>query len=215
MESMEFKLQNSKRRRFQFRLRTLFILTVIVAVPCAWLGPKIQRKAKERAAVREIEKAGGFVVYDDEKGEQNGPTWLRELLGEQFFNDVVFVYCRNVSDPTIAGLDGFDPFTSLRRLDLGYTNVGDRGLAHLDGLINLEYLDLVGTPITDAGLEHIERLSNLKELYLMGTKITDRGLARLKRLSSLQILYLDATGVTDDGVDDLKRALPGCDVQHL
>jgi Leucine Rich repeat len=199
-----------KRRRFQFSLRTLLIFVLICAIPCAWLGPKIQRKAKERAAVNEIERSGGFVIYDD-SDEQHPPTWLQRLLG----SDAVFVYCRGVSNRTVAQLEDFDGLTSLRRLDLGYTNVTDAGLAHLNELITLEYLDLVGTPVTDAGMEHVGRLTNLKELYLMGTKITDRGLARLKRLDSLETLYLDATGVTEAGVADLRKALPRCDIQHL
>ena len=39
-----------KRRWFQFSLRSLLIFTVIVAIPCAWLGRRIERKGQEREA---------------------------------------------------------------------------------------------------------------------------------------------------------------------
>jgi hypothetical protein len=53
-----------KRRWFQFRLLTLFVLVAVVAIPCAWLKWKINRKAAERAAVAKIRRIGGRVYYD-------------------------------------------------------------------------------------------------------------------------------------------------------
>jgi len=52
------------RRWFQFSLKGLMLLLVVVAVPCGWLKWKMVRKAKERAAVAEIEGVGGTVQYD-------------------------------------------------------------------------------------------------------------------------------------------------------
>ena len=40
------------------------ILTLIVAIPCAWLGRKIERKRQESEAVLAIVKLGGEAVYD-------------------------------------------------------------------------------------------------------------------------------------------------------
>jgi len=53
-----------KRTWLQFRLRTLFVLVLVAAVPCGWLKWKIDRKQKERAAVAEINNLGGQVYYD-------------------------------------------------------------------------------------------------------------------------------------------------------
>jgi hypothetical protein len=46
---------------------------VIVAIPCAWLGRKIEQKRRERAAVRAILDLGGYVEYDYIDKKPTGP----------------------------------------------------------------------------------------------------------------------------------------------
>src|SRR5437879_3693406 len=78
-----------KRRWLQFSLRSLLIFTVLCALAAAWLGRKIERKRQEQAAVDAIRESGGTVVYDYEDGNNpDGPTRLRSLLGDNFFNEV-------------------------------------------------------------------------------------------------------------------------------
>jgi len=67
------------------------ILTLLLAVGCALLGRKIELKRKERDAVAAIIKIGGIVVYDNLDKKPAGPDWLRALLGENFFTEVVEV----------------------------------------------------------------------------------------------------------------------------
>ena len=50
--------------RFQFSIRSLLLLAVVVAIPCSWLAVEMKRARKQREAVEEIEKAGGTVSYD-------------------------------------------------------------------------------------------------------------------------------------------------------
>ena len=52
------------RLRFQFSLRSLLLLVVVVAIPCSWLATEMEAARKQREAVEEIEKTGGRVVYD-------------------------------------------------------------------------------------------------------------------------------------------------------
>ena len=66
-----------KRRWFQFSLRSLLIVVVIVAIPCAWLGWKIDQKRRECEAVAAIIKAGGIVVYDYQKPSRKVRTNLQ------------------------------------------------------------------------------------------------------------------------------------------
>jgi hypothetical protein len=85
-----------KRRCFQFSLRTLLIFTFLVAVPCAWLGSKIERKRREREAVKVIAEFGGRAYYDYQfngdpedpqwsvDAEPSAPGWLRRWLGDDF-----------------------------------------------------------------------------------------------------------------------------------
>ena len=50
-----------KLRWFQYRLRSLFILTTLVAIACSWLAVTMQNQRKQKAAAEAIEKIGGNV----------------------------------------------------------------------------------------------------------------------------------------------------------
>ena len=88
-----------KRRWLQFSLRTLFILTALLAV---WLGFYVKRVRDQRETVAAILKAGGTVAYDYQSppkvspggplyptARPPGPSWLRNLIGEDYFVTVV------------------------------------------------------------------------------------------------------------------------------
>ena len=87
------------RLRFQFSILALLLLTLVVAVPCSWLATEMKAAKKQQEAVEEIEKAGQ-VVFDYELDPDGrwmagatppGPPWLRNLLGDDLFTDVVGV----------------------------------------------------------------------------------------------------------------------------
>jgi hypothetical protein len=50
-----------KLRWYQYRLRSLFVLTTLVAIACSWLAVTMQNQRKQKAAAEAIEKAGGEV----------------------------------------------------------------------------------------------------------------------------------------------------------
>ncbi|HEY2148145.1 MAG TPA: hypothetical protein VGH32_09420, partial [Pirellulales bacterium] len=129
-----------KRRWFQFSLRTLIVSTIVIAAAAGWVGKRIEEKRAERVAVAAIAKLGGRVLYDFQKdGASRGPAWLRNILGDDFFGNVV-------------------------ELDLSESAVTDEDLAFLDGLRSLESLNISDTGVTDAGLRRVGRLQNLKSL---------------------------------------------------
>ena len=132
----------SKCRLLRFSLRTLLVCMLIVCVTLGTLGWKVQRAKKQRAAVAWVQKLGGEVIYNYVKGEaksvQPGPKWLRELLGVDFFDEVVYVVIQNeqLSDVTpLAGLP------SLTRLNLKDTQVKD--VTPLARLMSLTHLNLL------------------------------------------------------------------------
>ena len=188
-----------KRRWFQFSLRTLMIVTVIVAIPCAWLGRKIERKRRERAALKTIEECGGYVMYDYQSEEQGGvkaeppgPKWLREILGDDFFGEATSFSSQAAAD---------DAETSRLK----------------DALRELPYLksvDMCAPHITDSGLVGFARLTQIESLHFwMSTELTDAGVLHLKGMSGLRSLQIQGR-FSDAAISDLKRALPNCKINE-
>jgi hypothetical protein len=212
-----------KRRWFQFSLRLALIFTLIVAIPCAWLGRKIEQKRWARAAVKAIRDLGGQVSYEYQqvggssfpppRPEPPGPAWLRNLLGQDFFSDVgqVILLGTNAGDDDLEKLKGF---TQLRSLNLGATKVTDAGLTNLNGFTQLRFLNLDMTKVGDAGLANLKGLARLQYLYLNKTNVGDAGLASINGLTQLRTLALTRTRATDAGVGGLQRALPNCRINH-
>ncbi len=175
------------RWRFQFGIRTLLVLTVVVALPFSWLSMEMKTAKGQKAVVEAIEQLGGGVDFDWEYDKNfvhlpsalpHDPVWLRSWLGDDFFAEVVIVR-------------------------LGFTQVTNEGLAYIAGLTRLEALLLEGTQVTNDGLAHIGKLTQLRELSLNRTQVTDDGLTHIGGLTRLQYLYLNDTQVTDEGLEQI------------
>jgi hypothetical protein len=246
----EFQRANPKLklRWFQYSLRTLFVFITLFAIACSWLGVRLKQAREQRESLTAIRSIGAEVYYAHQPVEYQphysailinpkstsrpcGPLWLRKMLGEDFFDRVVFVAFRqngtkNASLAHLKNLTGIEcvalsytwvtddglihlkGISSLRALFLDGVRITDAGLARIRGLSNLENLNLMETKITDDGLQYLLAMPNLRILDLESTRITDAGLERLKQLPNLEDLYLWGTGVTDKGVEELKKALP-------
>ena len=223
------------RRRFQFGIRTLLVLTLAVALPFSWLAVEMKKAREQRAAVDAIREFG-YTAYDWEfdaegffltNGQPALPAWLTDRVGRDFCGTVVSFSGRQVDDATLerikefptirilrigqtrvtdAGLEhAIGNLTQLDQLDLSNTKVTDAGLKRLASLTELTQLELRKTKITDTGLEHLRRLPRLQWLQLQGTRITDVGLEQLTQLSTLLGLYLDGTAITDAGLKHLTK----------
>jgi hypothetical protein len=91
------------------------------------------------------------------------------------------------------------------RIDLSFTDVGDRDLIFLQALDGLHHLGLAFTCITDAGIAHLSNLTALESLNLAFTGLTDRALKHVALLTGLRTLNLSSTlGVTDEGILELR-----------
>ena len=110
--------------------------------------------------------------------------------------------CENITDDAIIHLS---EITHLQNLILPY-QIGDQGLAHLEGLREMQDLVLSSTQITDAGLVHVQKMAELHTLQLNGCEnLTDAGIVHLSDLNNLQVLNLNATQITDAGLPHLAR----------
>jgi hypothetical protein len=139
-----------KLRWYQWRLRSLFILTLLVAIGMSWLTVTIQNQRKQKAAVKEIVKAGGSVSV----GYQ--PTWLGKLLRDESLADVVYLDLtgRSITEDMLVQLE---ELKQLETLALANSNIGDAGLMHLQGLKQLQFLTLGGTQVTDQGVKQLQQ----------------------------------------------------------
>jgi hypothetical protein len=182
--------------RFQFSLRSLLVLTVVVAIPFSWLAVEMKRAREQREVAKGILKFGVGFGYDyqlprlsNAQAPPPAPDWLRSLLGNDFF--------ANIAGVILVG-----------------RQVTDRDVEPLKELTQLQQLCLERTQVTDAGLEHLKSLTGLQSLCLIHMQVTDAGVEHLKGLSSLRLLVLEDTNVTDKGVKELQQALPNCKIQR-
>jgi len=153
------------RWRFQYSIRSLLLLVVVVAIPCSRFAARMRYAEARKETADAIQKVGwsvGYAYEYDESGnakwdaKPKGPEWLQKLLGREFFAVVGFVA-------------------------FGDQGITDDCVEHLKGLPQLQGLYLNSTLVTDAGLEHLKGLTELQCLYLIGTKVTDEGVKKLQQ----------------------------------
>ncbi len=214
----------SKKRRlrwFQFSLRTLLLLTLVLAVLLATWKTSVQPYVAQKRAADKLAKIGAEIELAP--GE---PSWMRSLLGEAYTMDVVMVRLegKEFADRDLApladlpqlqrlfldyvpitdeGLKQIEHLTNLREISLGKTRVGDAGLAHLAKLRNLQSLDLSGNAITDRGVAHLRGLDKLVTLELSKNRITGVGLAHLLKLKAIEKLWLNNNRISDAAFENL------------
>ncbi len=237
---------NDRPRVSRFRL-SLRAFMVLVLVAGAVLGWKANRARAQRRAVAAIRAVNGNVAYDFQytgddvltpkpfspsKGP-SAPKWLRNLLGDEYFQEVTMVTFRSpVSDdilPSIATLDHLvqlsltgeeigDPAMTqvaklprLKSLTLARSSVTDAGLTHLAAARRLQRLAIHGAAgVTDAGMTSLAGLPDLRSVEIfLAPNLTARGLKNLgPRLAGLETLILYETGLSDEGMaclDDCRK----------
>ena len=178
------------RRRFQFSIRSLLVLVVVVAMPCSWLAVEMKRAREQKQAVDSICASDGFVIYaemaddegwfDDRKPQLPSQGLLVQFFGESFFYTVSSVH--------LVQAYGFRWWSQGGPISLGglvtkYTKrEGARSiLLALKDLPDLRALDLSNMPVDDSDTEYIIPLTGLRHLYLSSTRVTDSGVAKLQQ----------------------------------
>jgi hypothetical protein len=96
-------------------------------------------------------------------------------------------------------------FTSLRNLDLNFTDITGVGLKELMSLQALRTLSLSGTAITFLQLKPLLTLKNLEELTIWNTKLSESELNQLKKLNPRVRII---SGFKDDGKTLVKLSPP-------
>jgi hypothetical protein len=227
------------RRFLRFSLRGLLLLVLLISV---WLGLQVNRAHKQRRAIAKIQELGGSVVFDyqvvdsvdkpvlswDPKKEPSASKWLRDLVGEEYFRNVVaidlsktptgdedlwilndlpqidclWLYRTQVTDRAIESIARYCP--ELKGLGFEQASLTDKGIAPLGTLRNLEQLILWNVPIGDDGIRHLAPLTKMRQLILDGTQLSDAGLVHLAGMHEIdEWLGLHGTRITDEGLKHL------------
>ena len=236
------------RWRFQYSIRSLLVLTLAVAVACSWLSWEMKKAREQKATVEwirvrdlamreydyELDANGDELVQFDL--EPSGPKWLRRLLGDDFFNDVVRLDVCSFTDDDLEKVKGLTELqglelygckltgdglrhvnpSHLRKLNLAATKVTDDSLKNLERFTQLEELELGQNMdgISDEGLKHLLPLKRLRRLDLGVTEIDNLGLMYIEPLTQLRDLDVTHTNVSAEGVKDFQQALPRCQIHH-
>jgi len=159
------------RRRFQFSLKSVFVLTLIVAILCSWLAVKKQQANRQKAAVEAIDRLEGQVAYDHEVDLAHDDFNKQELPEDAASR--IAAFCRR--------LIGTDVLSHVATVEIRCVEVTDAELVHLKELTNLRFLWLISSKVTDAGLVHLKELTKLRTLIIEDTQVTDDGVDKLKQ----------------------------------
>lgn len=231
------------RRWLQFCLRTLLVLMTLFAL---WLGYQVDRVRQQTALVAAIDAAhrDGYcqicrVMYDYQfnpagkflaKATPPGPTWLRKLIGDEYFRRVRGIHLNvnhaNVLEnvrlsgfcdledfqvgfhPALSASPNWCPFVYPRSFaGLGTHKIvpppliHDKELAELSRLLKLKTLILYNADITDDALAHLQKLPRLEDLRIESPNITDAGVDHLAKLKNLRTLALYEHRLTKQGVN--------------
>ena len=144
-------------------------------------------------AIERIEQRGGWVARD-----KNGVvveaslerTWATD-------NDINFIV----------------ELKTIKKLDLSFTYVTDRGIKKLHALQQLEDLTLDTTEfLTDASMAHLRANRALRRLVVRGVDITDAGMPYIGEMTGLRSLDISYTMLGDVGLEQLPNL---SELEHL
>jgi hypothetical protein len=203
-----------RRRRFALSLQGLMILILVIGGILGW---KAHRATIQRRAVAKIDAAGGTVQYDYQIEAQKAsktwtanpphpwaPDWLRRPIGEEYFQDVAWVFLSSKNpkikiehDPklfeTVATLDRVEMLQTIRY------PMDNADFARLMAMPRLKQATFLLIDITDEGLACLESSPAIEELVLRSTpgSITNRGLEIISRQPRIKRLELTQVDLTD------------------
>jgi hypothetical protein len=169
----------------QTHILTAAIVTAIVVGPA---GARAQSRASDSPAVayaiERIEQRGGWVVRDKD-GKVSEVSLERTWSTD---NDIDFVV----------------ELKDIRKLDLSFTYVTDKGIKKLQRLQQLEDLTLdTAEFLTDAAMAHLRANRALRRLAVRGVDITDAGMPYIGEMIGLRSLDISYTMLGDVGLESL------------
>jgi hypothetical protein len=157
---------------------------LLVGILMACISARLDSSRRQHQAVDAIVRGGGRVLYDyefDKFGDMyehshpNGPRWLRSILGDDFFNNVVKVQLAK------GGLEHLTSLIAVNRVEVNYP-LTSADMRYIEELTHLKHLRSLGveTHEGDIIVDHFAVLSQLRYLRLEDTCVSPSGLERLR-----------------------------------
>src|SRR5918992_4785044 len=144
-------------------------------------------------AIQRIEERGGWVARDKTGTIVEASlerTWATD-------NDIDFIV----------------DLKTIKKLDLSFTYVTDKGIKKLQQLPQLEDLTLdTAEFLTDASMAHLRANRALRRLVVRGVDITDAGMPYIGEMSGLRSLDISYTMLGDVGLEHLPNL---SELEHL
>lgn len=181
---------------------SLLALLVLLTIACIWLGKISVEARRQKEAVEWVKSSGGDLLYDweleyplvfgnvDIRAMRPGPRWLRNWIGDDYFQSVHTVQIFNEGVEDISPLAALD---DLEHLTLSRNEISD--VSALAELKNLKTINVDFNRISD--LKPLAQLSELQKLRLDRNNITDISpLSSLTRLTELQLSENDIRDVS-------------------
>jgi len=133
------------RRRFQYSLRSLLLLTLLVSIGMSWIATAMQRAKRQREVAQAIEKMNGRVWWDyafrHEAGFLSEVTYV-DFSGEHVSNEA---------------LQKLHELPHLGRLNCNNSDIADPQLKYLEGLTQLQWLELETAGVTDEAAKELQQ----------------------------------------------------------
>jgi hypothetical protein len=210
-----------RRHRWEFRLSTLMIVILFVAVLVAW---KVNHAKAIRRAVQTIEMNSGSVMFEDPfdrsgrwKSWIHPPMWLYLALGEEYFSEVIAVYVK--SDPRgVWSTETFPAIMSLsniKRLEVQHIVLDDRAMEAIGTITTLEAIQL------DEGTATVSRSRDpsLKFEPQIATKklpvLTTKGLHQITNLRGLREITLRTRAPIDAPISKAIAKFPDLRILNI
>jgi hypothetical protein len=188
-------------RRLRRGVVTLALPPLLLIPPIlASIADRHAEAVRQREAVREIETAGGFVVYsiEDLNGAGRARWTTIPSSSDRFFVSLVGKdYLSSVREVDVSGLaitprlaKSVSNLPFLKELHGADCNLHDAEIGFLAKLADLKALHLGGNPLTGESLRTIAQLSKLELLQLPHTQVHARDILRLRNLKNLKTLTI-------------------------
>jgi len=178
--------QRRGKRLTRFGLKSLLVLTAVVAVWCGYYASQVRWRGQALAL---IATRGGLVWQRPSAGPTDDSFFTRLSHG---YNETVYRLFGNTLRSNVASVEVTDAFLS------------SDDLMMLASLWEIEWLSVSGSTVDDATLKHLAAFNQLRWLDVSRTDVSFDGVSRLGQLSQLEWLDVSNTQVERKELENLQ-----------